>query len=270
MTDRLAELVGTPVSIRVLKHKPGRRTTSRANGPLGSAIVKSYVSARAATVAGRLVALAAGPPEPVLPQLLLLDEPGHLVVLTEVPGSPLREAALSGRLLDCRRAGAAIGGWHRAWSGVAPAQLRPHPAGRELEILGERSAKAPTAIRDVVDGAAGPLSGPWPCSTVVHRDLYEEQVLVGERVGLIDLDDAAVGPPELDVANLLAHLDRLALTTGRQLAAVGQAVLAGYATTGPQLDPELTERCRRLALLRLACIHGDLRLAALARADRPV
>jgi len=44
----------------------------------------------------------------------------------------------------------------------------------------------------------------------------------------------------------------------------------GYATTGPQLDPELTERCRRLALLRLACIHGDLRLAALAMVDRPV
>jgi hypothetical protein len=33
----------------------------------------------------------------------------------------------------------------------------------------------------------------------VHRDLYEEQVLLGERVALIDLDDAALGPPELDI-----------------------------------------------------------------------
>mgnify|MGYP003297699673 CR=1 FL=1 len=33
---------------------------------------------------------------------------------------------------------------------------------------------------------------------MVHRDLYEEQVLLGDRVGLIDLDDAALGFREDD------------------------------------------------------------------------
>ena len=30
--------------------------------------------------------------------------------------------------------------------------------------------------------------------------------MVGERIGLIDLDDSALGPPELDLGNLLGHL----------------------------------------------------------------
>ncbi len=264
MSDHLAELLGAPLRLETLKDKPGRRRTSRAHGQRGTAIVKSYASARAPTVAARLVALAGGPPEPVLPQLLLLDEPGHRVVLSDVPGSPLRAAALAGRLPDCRRAGAALGSWHRAWEGVAPAPLQPHAIERELEILNERAAAAPATIRAVVESAVRPLAAPWRCSTVVHRDLYEEQVLVGERVGLIDLDDAALGPPELDVGNLLAHLDRLSLTSGRDLAAVGQALVAGYAGAGPDLDPDLLNRCRRLALLRLACIHRDERLARLA------
>ena len=46
----------------------------------------------------------------------------------------------------------------------------------------------------------------------MHRDLYEEQLLAGERIGLIDLDDAALGPPELDLGNLLGHVELLALS----------------------------------------------------------
>ena len=40
--------------------------------------------------------------------------------------------------------------------------------------------------------------------------------------------------------------------------------MEGYAGTGPALDQELLDRCRRLTLLRLACLNDDLGLAALA------
>ena len=48
---------------------------------------------------------------------------------------------------------------------------------------------------------------------VVHGDLYEAQILVGDRysLGLIDLDDLALGDPLMDAANLSAHLVALAL-----------------------------------------------------------
>ena len=85
----------------------------------------------------------------------------------------------------------------------------------------------------------------WECTTVVHRDLYEEQIVLGDQVGLIDLDDAALGPPELDVGNLLAHLDLLELRSGEDLDRARRAFLAGY-STAVRLDPELLERCRTL------------------------
>jgi hypothetical protein len=52
----LERLLGGPVALEELKHKPGRRLTLRAVGPGGSAIVKLYVSDRAPTVAARVSA----------------------------------------------------------------------------------------------------------------------------------------------------------------------------------------------------------------------
>jgi Ser/Thr protein kinase RdoA (MazF antagonist) len=113
------------------------------------------------------------------------------------------------------------------------------------------------------------LGASWACSTVVHRDLYEEQVLVGERIGLIDLDDAALGPAELDIGNLLAHLQLLALRAGNALAGLAVPLLEGYSASGATLDQALLDRCRKLSLLRLAGIHRDPRLLELAASPAP-
>jgi Ser/Thr protein kinase RdoA (MazF antagonist) len=248
----LGELLGGPVALEPLKHKPGRRQTLRATGARGSAIVKIYSSERAPLVAARVAALAAGPAEPRVPEVLLVEPELRTVVLSEVPGRPLREALLSGDAEACRRAGQALGAWHLAWRSRAPAPLRPHGVERELEILGRRAEEARPALAEAVRAAARGLAEPWPYPTVVHRDLYEEQVLLDGTVGLIDLDDAALGPPELDLGNLLAHVLLLSLRSGRDLEAMGEQLLAGYAAT---IDHALLDRCRRLALLRLACIH---------------
>lgn len=50
-------------------------------------------------------------------------------------------------------------------------------------------------------------------SSVVHGDLYEAQIFVGDgfELGLIDLDDVGRGDPVLDAANFCAHLLALAL-----------------------------------------------------------
>ena len=85
----LEPLLGAPVELEMLKEKPGRRATMRARGSRRSAIVKVYASQRAATVAARIRGLAGGPDEPIVPEVLLLDEALHLVVLSEVPGVPL-------------------------------------------------------------------------------------------------------------------------------------------------------------------------------------
>ncbi len=254
--DLLAPLVGLPLSLQILKDKPGRRRTSRVTGPGGSAIVKVYASGRAPVVAERVSALRNGPPEPVLPAVLLCDADRHLVVLTEVPGRSFREALLDGDPGASARVGRALGRWHAAYRDRVPAVLRPHPVEREIQTLLDRCQAAPQPIAEVVRRAVPALSAAWAPTTVVHRDLYEEQIVLGDKVGLLDLDDAAAGPGELDLGNLLAHL---ALLARRSRVDVGPAVmqmLQAYAEQAP-VDAELLEQCRALSLLRLACLHAE-------------
>ncbi len=81
--------------------------------------------------------------------------------------------------------------------------------------------------------------------------------MIGDRVGLIDLDDAAIGPPELDLGNLSAHVELLAMRSGAPLEPALEALIEGYRAFSAQLDEPLLDRCRRLTELRLACIHSE-------------
>jgi aminoglycoside phosphotransferase (APT) family kinase protein len=227
-------------------------------------IVKLYRSDRAGIVAERISALAAGPAEPELPEVLAVDLTERILVLADVPGTPLREAVLASDESRCRRAGVALAAWHRAWAGKRPSALRDHTIDAELNVLVDRAAVASREIGHGVAAALSDLREDWLSQTVVHRDLYEEQILLHERVGLIDVDDVALGPPELDVGNLLAHLDLLELRSGHGLAGPKQALLEGYDVHG-RLDTGLLERCRTLAHLRLACIHDEPRLLGATR-----
>ncbi len=266
MIDLLEDLLGAPVVLEDLKHKPGRRSTWRAVGRRGRAIVKHYESDRAPSVAARVAALGAGPAEPIVPQVLAFDADLHVIVLSEVPGVPFRDAVLGGDLAACGRVGAALARWHTAWAGVKPPDFRVHTADRELDLLLGWAEAAPGQLGEAVRAAASTLGGEWVSSTVIHRDLYEEQVLLGERVGIIDLDDAAIGPPELDLGNLVAHLALLGIRSRHDLTLASETLLEGYLSVA-WADPALLARLRRLSLLRLACIHQEPILVGLASAD---
>jgi hypothetical protein len=264
--EELEELLGAPLSGEVLKRKEGRRSTWRIRGSHGTAILKWYATDRAPRVAERILALRPGPTGgPLLPTLLFVAPRAHLVVLTEVPGKPLGVAARAGDQVAFHRAGRSLGRWHRGWAGRVPPPLRAHTADRERSILLERAVTRVPELASAVAAAAALMADPWTCSTVVHRDLYEEQILVGEEVGLIDLDDAAAGPPELDLGNLAGHLDLLALVEGVDSETLVAAFLGGYGA----MDVDLFERCRALTRLRLACIHRRPELLDPAPGRRP-
>ncbi len=254
MNELVAGLIGEPVAFEILKSKPGRRQTLRASGPRGRVIVKAYATPRAGTVAARLSALAGGPAEPVIPEVLGVDPDGRFVILSEVRGGTLGDRLLAGDADAPVRVGAALGRWHRSWALRLPPVLRPHTAEREREILEARLAGLPAGLARRIRRAAA-IPARWDPVGVVHRDLYEGQILVADRIGLIDLDDAALGPPELDLGNLLAHLELLEIRSGRQLSEQRHALLRSYLADGPAIDVALLEDCRRLSLLRLAAIH---------------
>jgi hypothetical protein len=265
----LAGLIGGPVSLEELKHKPGRRRTLRAVGSARGAIVKLYASDRAATVAARVSALGDGPAEPMVPRVLLCDPARRMVALSYVPGTPLSRAVQAHDGEACARAGLALGAWHAFWSRRAPRSMKRHTNARELEVIDARADALAARTAERARRLARRLMPVWSCPTVVHRDLYEDQILVGERVGLIDLDDAALGPPELDVGNLLAHLELRALREGNGASGAGTPLLEGYAASGAALNPLLLDRCRRLSLLRLAGIHREPELLTLAAGPAP-
>lgn len=115
-------------------------------------------------------------------------------------------------------------------------------------------------------------------SCPVHRDFYQKQLLVHpwtREMALIDIDTIAMGPPEVDLANMLVHID-LAVVSGQireeEGSNFGQAFLCGYglmsgagrglgffeystalrllalAETGPEaatLGPGLRQLCRK-------------------------
>lgn len=254
MSESLLRLVGAPVTLETLKSKPGRRRTLRASGPRGSVIVKVYATARAGQVAARLSCLADGPNEPVIPRVLEVAPDHRYVVLSEVYGQTLG-ASLLGRSMDApARAGRALGRWHAAWASAPPPALRPHSVERELEILEARLSGLPCDLARRIRRAR-PDAVPWAPVTVVHRDLYEEQLIVGERIGLIDLDDVSLGPPELDLGNLLAHLELLEVRSGQRLTQQREDLLRSYRSVGLAIDEARLAYCRKLSLLRLAAIH---------------
>ena len=68
-----------------------------------------------------------------------------MLVLSDLPGMPLRDAVLASDEEACRRAGAAIATWHRAWAGRKPAALREHTIELELGVLIDARRTAPHA-----------------------------------------------------------------------------------------------------------------------------
>lgn len=96
----------------------------------------------------------------------------------------------------------------------------PRPRDRDVLAVGRllshlvphRRVEIEEAAANLAERASAILPGP-----IVHGDLYEGQVFVGDGsgLGLIDLDDAGPGDPLLDAANLLAHLSVLSASAPR-------------------------------------------------------
>ena len=97
-------------------------------------------------------------------------------------------------------------------------------------------------------------------ASLVHRDFYDKQVLVGSStIGLLDLDTACLGDGEIDVANFSAHLALRALQSQAAVEAfrpLREQFVEAYAAHRPATNMRLVTWYRASALLRLACIYA--------------
>jgi aminoglycoside phosphotransferase (APT) family kinase protein len=280
----LSRTLGRPVgvsAVQVLRHKPGRRCTLRYQLDDGACVfAKTYANRRAARVHESYRQIAAGS-RVAIPVPLGWDEDARLVATAPLPGSPLLDRLRAGD----RDLGYEIADVLHALHSSQVVLERRHSLADELSPLSDRverlTAAEPalrlSAERCLLLAAEGCGHG-WPWRwRPVHRDFYEDQLLAdGSALAMLDLDDAAMSEPAIDVANLIAHLRLRALrseTTPQRLNRVARAFLRRYRALDAALDPRLVVFLVGTTLLRLAEIHVHragvpAALALLARSER--
>lgn len=241
----------------VLRHLPGRRVATLVEHDGDLAVVKVFASPRARGNARRLRAYAASRAAGLTPAVLGCDAAGHVIALTYRHGKPLTSLSGAEYAASFRRVGAALRRLHdsgahldRVWDwDQEVAQLRRHAVPATVELV------------ETLAASTGWLGG--TPHVPAHRDCHPEQVVVtaDDTVAFIDLDDAAMSPPGLDVGNVLGHLvqDRLVgARSPRTTTAASEAFLDGY---GTDLGAAALTGWTLLAVARLAALaesrHGD-------------
>ena len=273
------------IGVEVVRHKPGRRCILRYDVEVGASANarrerlygKTFASARGPQVyetissitANRACGAQVRVPEPVayLPDLKLLLQ-------REAPGQPVVHALLQGDDRPAQHIAASLSALHT--SGLE--LRRRHDSTKELRTLAERVERlaatcpdlAPLARRcltAVHDAEPGTMRWRW---RPVHRDFYHDQLLWdGQRLAVLDFDDAAMSEPAVDVANFTAHLTLLSAQQPEAapcLAVVADAFAACYRAHDVDLDRNLLRVLEGATLLRLSEIHllrnGGEQLAA--------
>jgi hypothetical protein len=142
-----------------------------------------------------------------------------MLLIPSLPGQSLRDLLVGGGSLPSP---ARVAGLPAALNsavsdtGVEIRAERPDPIGlarSSAKLVAQIAPHSADEARRVVDAVRDGTGRNRAPTTIVHGDLYEAQVIVGDRfsLGLIDLDDLSRGDPALDAANFCAHLLALAL-----------------------------------------------------------
>ncbi|KIT16849.1 Phosphotransferase enzyme family protein [Jannaschia aquimarina] len=255
------ELTGSP---ELLRHKPGRRAIVRLPCAAGDRLIKLRAKGPdRATPALHHTLREAGFDGRAAPFAIPRAWPGpdrlDAFLMEAVAGEPLADHARPGRdAAPFERAGRALAALHRLdvslpqdW-GLADEWA---VLSRALRQAAEREPKH----KDRIDKLASELrreldrlsdARPVP----LHRDFYFDQILIdGERMWLVDLDLMARGHPAIDPGNFTAHLEELALRRDGDPTTLRPQIHAfreGYADAGGPASGDDIDLMHRISLAR--------------------
>ena len=273
------EVFGAPVAVReaaVVKHEPGRQCTIRyelgvrRNGSEERVRLygKTFAGARGLRIHELLCDISeARPfgPEVEVPAPLAYVAPFELSLCRPLEGEPITAALVAGDLALATRVAEALHRLHRSGLDLG----RRHTLEDELESLHVRT---PAAVSCLATIRARADKVPRWRRRPVHRDFHHTKVLQdGARLSILDLDDAAMADPALDVASFLARLRLLELErpeASEALSRVARAFEDRYRSLDKRLDPSLVDLLTAATLLRLAHIHEGVVAAAEAALER--
>ena len=254
--DRLADAIAASQSFapqvsvnEVLRHVRGRRITASATTDDGRpVVVKLFHGPRARGNHRRLQALHDAGLGDTVPVSLGHDDTGRIGLVGYRPGTVLDQVEDRDFVGSCQRAGTALAALHRSGATLD----REWTLDDELAQLRNR---APGSIAELVLDVIDRFGAPSPTAIVPsHRDCHPRQLVVaGLGVHWIDLDDAAMAVPGLDVGNMLAHLSREHLL-GRRPRALTDAARAAFREAYEWSHGEA--ELRRWEVLSLARLAG--------------
>ncbi len=258
LVERLGPRAGQ-CDVQPIRYKPERRFVAQlrdADGPLAALKMYTRPSFRGALKRSRAFQ-ALGPLRTASCAGIL--KPQRTILFDWVPGRLLSTAlAVDATFAEVEIVGAALAHIHMQ----TPSKLPVHGVDKILDAL-DATARAldyilpdwGSLVRSIVkrgSAAAQRLNGPVHA---LHGDFYAKQVLLNEGTAtVLDFDRAFYGPPELDIANFIAHLerDRLRGTIDRATAdRARDALVTGYACISGSTPRDL-DAMAALALLDLA------------------
>jgi Ser/Thr protein kinase RdoA (MazF antagonist) len=254
--------------IHLQRHKPGRRAILRydveGSAPIWGKIFASKRGPRVHEITRKICDVRAFGPDVALPDPIAFVTDLRVLLQRSVPGRSIDERLFAGdeglvtniaeAIHALHASGLDLGREHDLDKELSPLPQRVEDVGEMFPDLREASTDVHARLRDL----AGNIEG-WR-SLPIHRDFYHDQVLAdGHRLSVLDLDDAAMSEPAIDIANFAAHLDLLALQQPAHAGGIARA-RDRFLSRSRELDPQLNEALLSFLIaathLRLAGIHA--------------
>ncbi|MFT5139473.1 MAG: aminoglycoside phosphotransferase (APT) family kinase protein [Lysobacterales bacterium] len=242
-----------------LNYKPERRYVARCTNESGeSALIKFYSRTEFSRVRKIQKLLRPGP-QTRLSELIGGSKVHHALAFSWLPGNMLRQYLGQQQLLEVVAAGTAIAQFH------SQPQLHLKPRAHEhlslrLLALAQDLGKVLPELASLANQLAANMGQWWVAqddpAIPLHGDFYDKQLIVdGQSVSLIDMDDAHLGHPLIDLACFIAHLERSAINhhiNPKDIGKISEALIAGYKEITPGLNIQPLGRLIAISLFQLA------------------
>lgn len=261
------EGIGGLQTVDLIRHKPGRRIIVRYDLEDGTVLYgKSFASKRGAKVyeiATTLWDTNAFGRDRLMPRPAAWLPDLKLILTHEVKGDPIVKRLLEGDVDPAANIAFAL--YHLHTSAVD--LERWHDIDVELRPLTPRLADICSHAPELADEAEDLLERLMTFDTralcwryrPIHRDMYHDQVLAdGDQLVVLDLDDASMSEPLVDVANFTAHLMLLGIQQPGDATLLDTVILAfeeQYRQLDGDFDDVLYSYLVATTLFRLAGIH---------------
>ena len=227
-------------SSAVAELAPERSLTVRADDAAGRVVAYVKLYAPGTVDVGRFAARydaarAALQPLPTVSVPRVIGSTDTAIAITPVPGVPWTGLGRAHALAMLGALGEAIARFHTIEQGGLAgrfARLQVPRVVHSAELVALARPELAPALLEIADV----LSGGPPADdehVLLHGDCHPRNSLIdGDRLGLIDLDQAGVGSPACDIASLIARVRHgvvLGQATAGHAAALEHAFLDGYA-----------------------------------------